>query len=165
MRIIICGHSRHGKDTLAEILKLQFGLKFQTSSFTARDEVFTNCKLLQSKYKNPIDAWENRHAHRQEWFDGISRICGHDDTALANKIFSDAEVYCGMRRIEELRACQQRWPEVVAMWVDASDRLPLESDKSNTITKDHCEFTIHNNGTEQEFERKVYRHFIRYEGL
>ena len=165
MKFVICGHSRHGKDTLAEILSLQFGLTSESSSYIAKDTVYRKSELLQSKYLNSTDAWLNRHNEQSEWFSRIADMNTPDKTGLAAVIFGACDVYCGMREIDELRACLKRWPDITPVWVDASERLPAESEESNTITANDCEFTICNNGTEREFERKVCRHFIKYKGL
>ena len=36
-RLLILGHCRHGKDTLAEILRDEFGMTFESSSQSAAD--------------------------------------------------------------------------------------------------------------------------------
>jgi hypothetical protein len=165
MKLIVCGYGEHGKDAFCERLERTHGISYQSSSFAAKEEVYELSSYLQERYRNPQHAWENRRKsdrERKVWHDAIAHINADDPTLLATQIFSEADVYCGMRSIRELNACLQKWGnDIWAVWVDASLRKPRESESSNTITQDDCDFTIRNNRDEEQFLKKADKIFWR----
>jgi len=165
MRIILCGWSRHGKGEVSDILEHHFGLRSQSSSKVSRFQVFENSPLLQGEWRSPDQAWENRHYNREEWYKQIQRINTPDKTELAKMVYSaGCRVYDGMRDIDELHACRDKWPELWVVWIKRPD-MPAESSRSNTITEFDCDFTLTNAGDLRSLERKVKRVFSRVEGI
>jgi hypothetical protein len=62
-----------------------------------------------------------------------------------------------MRDREEINECMRQGLFDVIIWVDASERLPLEDPSSFDIDKTCADIIIENNGTYDEFLEKVIR--------
>jgi adenosyl cobinamide kinase/adenosyl cobinamide phosphate guanylyltransferase len=70
-RLLVLGNARHGKDTFAEILRDNFGLKFISSSQAAAD-IFIYDELSEKyDYKTSEECYEDRSNHRAEWYNMI----------------------------------------------------------------------------------------------
>jgi len=156
-KLLIIGHARHGKDSMAEILQDEFGLKFKSSS-EASSEIFIY-DVLKEKYgyKTPFECFEDRVNHRAEWHQLICDYNIHDKARLAKGILEHADCYVGMRDSREIKECIKQNLFDLIIWVDASDRLPLEDISSFNITKSDADVIIENNGTFEEFKEKVIR--------
>lgn len=156
-KLLIIGHARHGKDTLAEILRDNFGLKFISSSQAAAD-IFIYDELKERYgYKTPEECYTDRSNHRAEWYD---LICGYnkDDKArLAKGILELADCYVGMRDRGEIIECMRQGLFDLIIWVDASKRLPLEPADSFNIDQSCADIIIDNYGTREQFVEKVNR--------
>jgi hypothetical protein len=157
LKLMVCGHGRHGKDTFCEIIA-NLGYTYITSSLMAAEVVFEamNGKYGYSTY---MDCFEDRHAHREEWFNIISNYNKYDKTRLSALIFSRYDVYAGIRNKTEFLAGQDMDLFNLSIFIDASKRLPPEDITSNEITGDMCDMVIHNNGTEEEFINRVHAIF------
>ena len=68
--------------------------------------------------------------------------------------FQKNDVYCGNRSREEVQAAREAGLFDYAIWVDASQRLPLEDASSISVTEADADFIIDNNGTEEELLEK-----------
>ena len=96
-KLLIIGHQRHGKDTLAEILNEEFGLRFKSSSLSAA-EIFIYDELkYKYEYKTPEECFEDRVNHRAEWYNMICDYNKDDKARLAKGILESADCYVGMR--------------------------------------------------------------------
>lgn len=63
-KILILGHARHGKDTLAEILNKEYGMTFMSSS-QAANEIFLFDELKNKYgYKTKEESFNDRVNHR-----------------------------------------------------------------------------------------------------
>lgn len=107
-RILILGHARHGKDTLANYLKEMYGYKFLDSSRTA-------CKLFIFErmkerwgYKTEEECYNDRVNYRGAWFAYINDYNKYDKARLAKLIMRESDIYVGMRNIEEVRECKEQ---------------------------------------------------------
>jgi len=155
--ICIIGHCRHGKDSMAEILQEHFGLKFKSSS-EAASEIFIYDELKDKYgYKTPFECFEDRVNHRSEWYDLICDYNSVDKARLAKGILEHANAYVGMRDSSEIKECIKQNLFDLIIWVDASDRLPLEDVSSFNITKSDADIIIENNGSFEEFKERVIR--------
>ena len=140
-KILILGHARHGKDTFAEILRDQFGLKFKSSSVAA-SEIFLYDTLKEKYgYTSPEECFEDRVHHRQEWHELIVDYNKDDRARLAKDILKDADCYVGMRSGLEIDECKKQGLFDIIVWVDASERLPLEPKESFNIDLSTLIFT------------------------
>jgi len=68
-KLLIIGHARHGKDTLAELLRDTFELKFVSSSQAASDIFIFDELKDKYGYTTPEECFEDRVNHRAEWYD------------------------------------------------------------------------------------------------
>ncbi len=155
--ICILGHCRHGKDTLAELFNEMFGLKFESSSVSASKIFLFDALKDKYGYKTPEECFEDRVNHRAEWKKMIYDYNEGDRARLAKKILENSDCYVGMRDIEEINESIKQGLFKLIIWVDASERLPLEGKDSFNIDKSCADFIIDNNGTFQEFKNKVAR--------
>jgi hypothetical protein len=87
-------------------------------------------------------------------------ICDYnknDKTKLAKKILKNSQCYVGMRDREEIKECVKQGLFDIVVWVDASERLPLESSDSFNIDKTCADIIIDNNHDYQSFREKVIK--------
>lgn len=156
-RLLIIGSARHGKDSLAEIMNEEFGLTFVSSSQAAADIFLYD--LLKDKYgyKNSVECFEDRVNHRGEWYNMICDYNKHDKARLAKSILEKSDCYVGMRDKEEIDECMKQGLFKLIIWVDASERLPLESADSFNIDRSCADLIVENNGSYEEFRDKVIR--------
>lgn len=160
-KLIICGHARHGKDTVAGIVQKSFGFTFESSSHIAM-RCFLRRQLAYYYglvYSSDQECYLDRVNHREKWFDLIRLYNTPDKSKLAELIFRDNDIYVGIRSVEELDETRRNGVFDLAIWVDASNRVPPEPKTSNTITEDDCDFSIANNFGFTELEQKVKRIF------
>jgi len=156
-KLLIIGHMRHGKDSFAEILNEQFGLKYQSSSQASADIFLYDALKDKYGYKTPEECFEDRVNHRAEWKQMICDYNKDDRAKLAKEILKNSDCYVGMRDREEINECMRQGLFDLIIWVDASERLPLEPASSFDIDKTCADIIIENNGTFEEFKEKVLR--------
>lgn len=145
-KLIVIGYGRHGKDTVCEILQDEYGYKFMSSSeFCAEKVAYPALKDVYN-YSSVSECYSDRHNHRKEWFDLIAGYNIDDPAKLGTELFSEYDIYCGLRRKEELIALSENKACDYIIWVDASKRLPPENAESCTVTSEMADFIIDNNG-------------------
>lgn len=146
LKLMILGYGRHGKDTVADYLKMNYGLTHVSSSmFVLHEAVYP---VLQPKYgyKSEDECFNDRHNHRAEWYDAISNYNQPNRAALATKLFESYDMYVGLRNADELEACIHKGIFDYSIWVDATERLnKIEDASSCTISRDMCDFKLNNN--------------------
>ena len=152
-RLLIIGHGRHGKDTVCEILKTQFGFRFQSSSeFCARKFIYDELKLKYG-YANYEACYADRHNHRSEWYDMIHAYCQEDHARLGRDIFSENDIYCGLRNKSEFHAMHNSGVFDYCIWVDRSDHLPLEPRDSMNLEIWMADHVIDNNHSLEDLQQ------------
>jgi len=161
-RILIIGHARHGKDTVAELLSFYYGYTFKSSSVAA-SEIFLYDVLKQKYgYKTPIECYKDRVNRRAEWHDLICEYNATDKARLAKDILKNADIYVGMRSNEELDECikQDLFDIIIGVY---NPRVPLESTNSfNIDIWGKSDIVIPNAGTILDLTVKVknlFNHF------
>lgn len=153
MKLMLIGHARHGKDTVAEMLSDI--LSFESSSmFAAKSFIFDQLKTKYG-YNTVEECFEDRGNHREEWFNAIVNFNKDDLTALGKAIYKHHDIYVGLRNIDEYLALRDANVFDLTVWVDASERLPLEPATSMTLTKDLADYVIDNNQDLDNLEREV----------
>lgn len=154
-KILIVGHARHGKDTLAEFWRDNFCMTFQDSSYRSAEIFIFEALRYKYGYESIEECYQDRVNHRPEWY---ALICGynkHDKARLAKDIMATSDCYVGMRDSREIAACVAQSVFELVVWVDASERLPPEGDDSFNITKDDADVIIDNNGLYIDLENKA----------
>jgi len=156
-KLLLIGNARHGKDSLAEILNEEFGYTFESSSQSAANIFLYD--LLKDKYgyKTPEECFEDRVNHREEWYLSICEYNKDDKARLAKGILERSDCYVGMRDRNEIEECMKQGIFDLIVWVDASDRLPMEDASSFNIDKTCADIIVENNGTYEQFKEKVIR--------
>ena len=128
-KILIIGHARHGKDTVAGIIKDITGMTYASSSEVANDVFIFD--LLKDKYgyKTKEECFENRIKHRTEWFDLICDYNKDDKARLAKDILQRHDIYVGMRNNEELQECKRQglFDLVIGVYDKDKEHEPKES--------------------------------------
>lgn len=156
-KMLIVGHARHGKDTLAEIWNEVFGLKYTGSSQACADIFIYDALKLKYGYKTPEECFNDRVNHREEWHNMIAEYNKEDKARLGKEILLVSDCYVGMRANDEIKECLRQGIFELVIWVDASERVELEGSESFNIDKSCVDLIIENNTTEKEFRNKVIR--------
>lgn len=154
-KLLIVGHGRHGKDTVCEILRDQYGFKFQSSSeFCSKLFIFD---MLKEKYgyQTEQECYNDRHNHRTEWYDAICAYNVPDASRLGREIFKTNDIYCGLRNKKEFHAMRNTGVFDYTIWVDRSDHLPPEDASSMSLEPWMANFVVDNNGTLEELKYNV----------
>ncbi|ANJ20831.1 thymidylate synthase [Roseobacter phage RD-1410Ws-07] len=155
-RLLILGYARHGKDTVAEILRDLYGLNFMSSSeFVGRECLWDQWgKAVYSSFE---EMFEDRVNNRELWMQMISAYNTPDKTRTASTMFERGyDMYVGMRRQDELDACRAAGTFDLVIWVDGSDRHPPETG-SMDITQASAQpnYIVDNNGSLEDLYQAV----------
>lgn len=175
-RLMVMGHGRHGKDTVCEILRDNFGYQFISSSDIAtRKIIMPKIRKLYEAwedtgsypinqpsirwYDTPEECFEDRHTgnNRAFWYDTIVEFEKDDATALGKLIFEENNIYCGIRNKRSYHALRNAGMFYKSIWVDRSDHEPPEPTSSNSIEQWMADFTIDNNGTLAQLGQETVR--------
>ena len=157
LNLLIIGHGRHGKDTLAEIFAEHYRMTFKASSMAASEIFIYDVLKHKYGYQSAEECFNDRANHRSEWYNLICEYNKHDKSKLAKEIMEKSDCYVGMREDSEIKECISQKVFDLIIWVDASKRLPKESKDSFNITIDNADIVIYNNGTLDEFKEKALR--------
>jgi len=149
MKLIVCGHARHGKDQFCEYL----GLEYTSSSMVALEKVIW--PIFSEAYANKQACFEDRVNHRPKWHQLITEYNTPDLTRLARDIFTENMVYCGIRNREEFYAAKEEGLFDLSIWVDASGRKPPESEASCKMLPSDCDIVVTNDGSLEELRNKA----------
>jgi hypothetical protein len=156
------GHARHGKDTVCEMLA-EFGYTWQSSSWLCGQIAVYPKHLEIATDETRVGTYQEffdlRHMNRAFWFDQIKAYNTPDETRLAREILSQSDIYCGMRRAEELSACKDAKVCDMVVWVDASKRVEPEPKTSMTIKAHQAHYVIDNNGDLTNLRSKVTKFY------
>lgn len=163
MKVMVMGYKRHGKDTFCELLRDKYGISFAASSEFAC-ELFLFDKIKDELgYSTPEEAFEDRGNHRKRWYNEIKDFNVKNGlSALGTKIFEKNDIYCGIRDDEEFYSLKTDKAFDLAVWIDASDRLPPEDTESNKLNSSMADIVISNNGTLKELEHEVDKFYNRF---
>lgn len=157
-RLLIMGHARHGKDTVCELLRDDYGYRFTSSSmFCAEQVVLPAARSDRSMpfYADAQACFNDRSNHRKFWFDAITAYNTPDKSRLGREIFAEYDVYCGIRNADEFEALKLAGAFDFAIWVDASKRAPSEGTDSCTVTPNMADFVLDNNGPVEDLPTKL----------
>ena len=157
-KILVIGHARHGKDTAAEMLRDEYGLRFTSSSLFCAERVVLPWFNRNGRfYPNAQICFEDRGDHRETWYRLIEEFNTPDKTALARAILEENDVYVGLRSHREFHACRNAGLFDAIIWVDASERVGPEGAGSMTLEPWMADFVLDNNGPDAEAMRPRLR--------
>lgn len=152
MKTLICGHGRHGKDSVADLLNKFNRMTASSSSYFVMSKLAEKiCSDLG--YTTLQECVEKRSLHRAYLYNLIRDYNSPDKARLSKEILTEHDIYIGMRDLEEFNASKNLFDLLI--WVDASERLPIESEQSFNIPKKYFDIVIENNGTFEELQEKV----------
>jgi len=104
-KLLIIGHMRHGKDTVAAMIEEYTGMSFKSSSEMAA-EIFIYDELKDKYgYSTFMECFEDRMNHRAEWHNLICDYNILDKAKLAKEILKHNDMYVGMRSQAEIDKC------------------------------------------------------------
>jgi len=104
-KLLIIGHMRHGKDTVAELIEEFTGMSFKSSSEMAA-EIFIYDELKDKYgYSSFMECFEDRVNHRAEWHNLICDYNILDKARLGKEILKYNDMYVGMRSQIEIDKC------------------------------------------------------------
>lgn len=154
-KLLIIGHARHGKDTVAEKICGKMGLSFSSSSLFVGEE-FIWPTWGRYRYKTFDEMFADRVNHRKTWADLISAYNTPDKARTAKTMLSrEYDVYVGMRKRDEFNASREAGLFDHVIWVDASKRLPPESADSMELVASDADIYFDNNGAQGELDLSV----------
>lgn len=150
-KLMVLGYARHGKDTVCEILRDEFGFSFVSSSvFVLEKAILPTLNAMGYHYKSLDEAMKRREevpGWRAIWFECIAAYNKEDPSRLGTELFQEYDIYCGIRRLEELVDLKHKRIFDWSIWVDATLRMPPEGAESNTLHPGLADFTVNNNTT------------------
>lgn len=144
-KLMIMGYAEHGKDTICKLLEIIFGWTSIQSSFFANEHVVYPILKDRYCYSNSLECYNDRRNKRQEWYELIKAYNTPDGCRLARDLYSQFNIYNGVRNIEEYEAIKNAKLFDYSIWVDASDRLPIESEESCTVKPRDADIVFNNN--------------------
>lgn len=157
MNLLIIGHARHGKDTLAEMLCARHAMMFESSSVAASRIFLYDALKEKYGYTSPEQCFEDRVNRRKEWHDAICEYNKHDKARLAKDIMTNAHIYVGMRSQAEIAECKRQGVFDLIIGV-FNPRKPLESTDSFDIDLwQEADIVIPNSGTVGDLMTRVYK--------
>ncbi len=151
-KILVLGHARHGKDTVADLL----GNTLNASKFCLQEFLYDRLQAYMKRrglgpYQGMEHAYQDRVWEREKWFYEIQQYNAINPARLAKKLLEVSNIYVGVRCARELAACIEQNLFTHILWVDASERLPPEPTSSMTISFDPSVMRlISNNGAEAD---------------
>ena len=156
-KLLIIGHARHGKDTVAQELKDLYGYTFESSSVVASRIFLYDTLKEKYGYTSPEQCFEDRANHRAEWHDLICEYNKDDKARLAKDILKNADIYVGMRSDEECEECLRQG--VFDLVIGVFDpRKPLEPrDSFNINIWDRSDIIIPNHQGLAELRNRILK--------
>lgn len=153
-KLLIVGHKGHGKDTAAEYMRDAHGIPYQGSSLLCAPFVHDAMITLGHMYPNDTACYEDRDNHRPFWYQAIRLYNINDKTKVSAAIFDSCSIYAGIRDPEEYAATLLKFDPIV-IWIDASNRKPLESAESMKLTYGSPMLYINNNETKENLYKQL----------
>lgn len=164
-KLLVIGHARHGKDSVCNILRDNYGFTFISSSYFVMERAVQPFlqKSYGLSYPTPADCYADRVNHRSKWYDAIRLYNRGDEARLGRELFQNYSIYCGLRSPVEFYALKTEKAFDASIWVDASLRVDPEPLSSNKLTSADADYVLNNNGTVEDLESEVARvmKFIR----
>ena len=156
LKLMIIGLGRHGKDTACEILEAERGYTFTSSSWHAADKVVYPLLKRKYGYSTVQECFDDRHNHRSDWYNIINNFNNPNLSRLAESIYDENDIYCGLRHKKEYDAIRDKKLFDYCIWIDAFERLGQTEDKSSiSLTQEDADYVIYNNETLDQFKTEL----------
>lgn len=145
-KILIIGHARHGKDDFAQILSEVMDLRFSSSSWFVANE-FIWPFWGKHHYQSFPEMFKDRINFRKLWADMINIYNTPDKTKTVSTMFDrdGLDMYVGLRRRDEFKACMEQKKFNMVIWVDALSRHEEEPFSSMELNHRDADFIVNNN--------------------
>lgn len=162
-KIMVVGYARHGKDSVGQILHDTFEFQYKEASRVIAEEIAFPALKDVYGYESEEECYQDRVNHRKEWYDLVNDYCGSDPTRFGRLVYSQSDVYTGVRHKREFHAMKNANVFQISIWVDRSNHEPPEDKSSNTIEPWMADFVIDNNGSPEDLQQMV--ELLMIEGL
>lgn len=153
-KLLILGHGRHGKDTVADLIAEYYSFMNTSSSMFAAEHIVM--PWLEDnrglKYQTLDACYEDRVNHRGDWYQAICEFNADDPARLVKAILEISDIYVGMRDDREFYASRGLFDYVIG--VTAFDRVKA-LDPTFLVPLDECDFILENDGDEADLENDV----------
>lgn len=158
-KILILGHARHGKDTVAELIQKHTNLLYQTTSFLAY-QIFIYDELMNKhnhKYDSIYAAFNDRHQHRDLLYTIIQEYNKNDKARLAKNVLQHCDMYVGMRDVDEV--IESKKQNIFDLTIGVyNPNVKNENISSNTVDIfKHSDILIINDSTLINLENKIIK--------
>lgn len=156
MKLLILGHARHGKDTVAEMLQDLYGITFKSSSMAAAEIFIYDALKDKYGYNTFEDCYNDRTNRRKEWHDLICDYNKDDKAMLAKAILKTNDCYVGMRSDAEINECKAQglFDLIIGVY---NPNKPLEPAESFDIDLwQQCDLVIPNSGTKDDLLKRIW---------
>lgn len=172
-RIAICGPGRSGKDIAAITMAKVLGVEYWRSSSEAAMHIVweqwgqhlqqpqkphvlnsESFDVARPVYDSPAAMFADRINHREIWAEVIRKYNQPDGIRLYREMIAAGDsILCGIRRHAELLACQASGLVELSIWIDRPNR----DDVTCEVTAEHCDVSVPNLGSEEQFKAKLTR--------
>lgn len=146
MKLMIMGYAGHGKDTVCDILKTEYGFSFKSSSeYAAEKVIMPYMASIGHPYNSVEECMLDKHNHRVIWFNAISEYNRGNPARLIGEVLDQVDIYCGVRCVREFEAARKQNLFDFSVWVDRLEHLPEESTDSCTVRPGYASYRLDNN--------------------
>lgn len=151
-KLNINGYARHGKDTVAEMLRDYHGYRLVPASERFADILMT--KLPLGWYETTNECFKDRLNHRRGWFNAIRDYCKNDPARFVKLTLEGGDIYVGHRARSEFEHSKELFD--LTVWVDSTGRGLVKEETCELLPEDH-DYIIYNNGDLHDLKREVAR--------
>ena len=156
LKLMVFGKKQHGKDTVCEYFRDHHNVTFASSSYTACNLFIFEQLKQKYGYTTADECFNDRRNHRQLWYELIKDFnLNYGLSALGKIIYRKNSIYCGIRDKEEFYALKSEGCFDLAIWVDASERVPYSKESYMALTKEDADLIITNNGSQASLHEKL----------
>ena len=149
MKIGICGMGRAGKDTAAEFLRDEYGLRYtHGTSRSAAMIVWVAMTKRGINYDTVDECFDDRRNHRELWAKIIGRHNAGEPTRMYRECLAHQDILTGIRWRNEFAACKAAGICDVWLWISRPGCI----DPTCEIRASDCDVVIRNDGTLDQFK-------------
>jgi hypothetical protein len=146
MKLLITGHGECGKDTAAELLSEELGIKNGMSISKAM-----SVQVAERLGVDPETAYEQRRDNRILWMEVINGFRFSDPTKPLREAFRYGDIVSGARMKCEVDDRTEGLFDFL-IWVD---RKSVPVDPTLELLTEDCDFVLNNNGTLEQLKEQV----------